>query len=687
YAPLALSYVDKLFSETQTEKIIDEAIRAREERDRQEPIKEQSWPLVNDIVSAFNSAVKSMHMYQRDNEVTQKMLDRCFATIKNYFKLQYNLTFSNPQGETKDSTRFLINGQEFPETGFVEKLISKQFVGILRDFDIGSITFRKTLSRDELERFIIVLADEKMFREKKENWQKIFSNNKITSIKIDEVIYRRVLTEEEKKEFHKEVLKDLLARQIISEGMIPSAATTGPVKEEMPVPLERKVRRVSEEEKNILAKTIARLPAETVVETIANEYTSRKSNIQDLKDMVLVCLANAQNRTQLVALLREYLKNLGMSSQTFEWLIDEADFLKYPVKKRANVYLNADAKSILEIGVEENLKTTLSELFSLDEEKIAQEIINKYLDNLKNPSPELRAYMSNTIQDIVDTIPEKAALGYTKKIVAVFLEALENEKEDLVYEILVKNIDFLIYKLQKLEDYQSIDALLAKIKIYTDKNFLPEWKRIATKKAMQEMDFSPLNKHLVALLDKAAFQEEKNKLILGILKKLIPQSIPYLLDLLQRRASREVPFEWYQQDLAIIQFLKENKEDLIPEIENLLSTEDKGKIDFAFYLLNNFCDEGLLYLYERALGSEKDFLRKSAINALIDWGTAAALGLVEEVFLQEGGEKQKEIILSMGEHSHNQAALDFLLRLKDLKSQARNRKEIQKAIALIQKRI
>ncbi|MCM8779655.1 MAG: diguanylate cyclase [Candidatus Omnitrophica bacterium] len=688
YAPLALSYVDKLFSETQTEKIIDEAIRAREERDRQEPIKEQSWPLVNDIVSAFNSAVKSMHMYQRDNEVTQKMLDRCFATIKNYFKLQYNLTFSNPQGETKDSTRFLINGQEFPETGFVEKLISKQFVGILRDFDIGSITFRKTLSRDELERFIIVLADEKMFREKKENWQKIFSNNKITSIKIDEVIYRRVLTEEEKKEFHKEVLKDLLAKKVLGSDITVASAAAGPsVAGAKPEILDKKVRQVTGEEKNILAKTIARLPPEMVVDTIASEYASRKSNLIDIKDMVSVCMANAQNKMQLASLLKDKLQGLGMSREGFEWLMDDSEFLKQPLKKRANIYINTDPKTILEIGVEENLKATLTDLFGVDEQEIAREIISKYLDNLKNPAEELRVYMANTLSNIVDAIPDKAASGYTDKIVSLFLEALDNEKDDIVYGLLVKNIDFLIYKLLRLEDYQSILKLVSKLKIHTAKDFTPDFKRIAAKKAMQEMDWSVLIDTLIGLLDKVAFLEDKNILILEILRKLIPQSLPQLFELLGKRISRQVPFEWYQQDLMIIQILKENKDEAVREIEGLLSSEAREKIELACYILKEMRDDSLVYLYEKALASDKAAVRSNCIGCLIELDTAASLKLLEKAYLHEAKDAQKNIIAALGQQSKNRQALDFLLRLKALRSQAQNRKEIAKSIGLIKKRV
>ncbi|MDD5045168.1 MAG: diguanylate cyclase, partial [Candidatus Omnitrophica bacterium] len=685
YAPLAASYADKLFSDVQTEKIIEEAIRSREERDKQEPIKDESWPRVEAIVAAFNSAVKSMHLYQQQNEITQKMITRCFQAIQEYFRLQYNLTFSNPQGEAKEFTRFLINGQEFPESGFVEKLIGKQFVSIMRDFDIGSITFRKSIYRDELERFINILSDPKAFSEKKEKWQKLLTQHKVNSVKIDEVVYRRVLSDEEKKEFQKEVIKDLLAKKVLGSEM--AAGASGASVGAGPEILDKKIRQVTGEEKNILAKTIARLPADIVVETIANEYTTRKNNLSDVKDMVKVCLSNSQNRPELIARLKEHLEGLGMSREAFEWMIDDTDFLKYPTKKRANIYINSDSKTILEIGVEENLKSTIAELFSVDEGEVARNIINKYLDNLKNPAEELRAYMANTLSNILETIPEKAAVGYVQKIVSMFLEALNNEEDALVYGLLVKNTDFLVYKLLKLEDYQSIYKIISAVKAQTAKDFTPDWKRIEAKKAMQEMDVSVLNKHLIALLDKAAFLEEKNELILGLLKALIPQSIDPLLDVLKRRASGNIPFEWYQQNLEIIRILKDHKNEVLPQIENMLGEESGEKVELALHILKNFRDESLLYLYEKALASTKGFIRKRALEALLELDTGKSLLLIEKAFPRETRDTQKDIIISLGEHSRNAQALDFLTQLKGLKAQVYNKKEIQKGIQELKKRI
>ena len=148
-----------------------------------------------------------------------------------------------------------------------------------------------------------------------------------------------------------------------------------------------------------------------------------------------------------------------------------------------------------------------------------------------------------------------------------------------------------------------------------------------------------------------------------------------------------MPFEWYQQNLMILRMFKKNKEQVLPEIENLVNSNEREKMELACYIIRELRDESITYLYEKVLASDKESIRKNCIDCLLELDTNNSLMLVERAFLHENKDTQKNIIIALGERSRSQQAVDFLMRLKGMKSQAYNKREIAKNTDLIKKRI
>lgn len=686
YAAIAIKQVDRLFSDRETEKLIEEAISEREEKDKQEPIKKEAWQFVIEIISAFNAAIRSIRFYQRQNVITEKAIKRLISAFEGFFKIQDNITISSPGGESESSYKLLINGRELRIASSAEELQSRNLIEIMGDSHIGSITFRRGISKDDIESFVSVLEKPLLYGETKENWKQILLDKKITGIKIDEVIYKRVLSEEEKKQHRREFMKEFIATEAVLEDV--AATLKGPAASAaQPLVVDRKIERVTKEEKNILAKTVAKLPHNVIIETIASEYANRKKDISDIKDMLSVCFKDAKQKQALLPLLQNRLGELGMSKECFEWLVDETDFLQQPIKKRANLYLNTDAKTVLEIGVLENLKPTLEELFALYEDNIAREIIDKYLQNLQSPAMEHRLYAASTFGDIIKVLVQRIDKNYLKKIMDVFLDTLRTEKDPAVYESIVRNPHFLVDKLLELEAYENICGLLSVINKDAADISGPEWRRQFASRALAETDATTISKKLYAILEAATFDKDKNEQIVNVFKMLGSSSVPYLLDLLLLKVSDFMPIEWYQQELQIIGILKNFKEATIAEIERMLDSGEEKRIDLALEILMHFSDDELLYLYRKALVSTNPDVRIHAMKALVELDTDSAVNLIRSLFSNENLDVQRYIVTTMGAYSKNRLALEFLNQLKSLGEDARIEKDIAEAIEKIEKRI
>jgi len=657
YASLAVKYAHSLFLNKEIEKLIEDAIAEREEKDKFEPIKEEAWPFVMEIMSAFNAAVRGIRFYQRDNVITSKAINRLMDNFASFFKIQGSITLSNPEGVSKDSSKLLINGHEFRMRSSAKDVFSKNLAEIMRNSHIGSITFRQSISKDEAEGFISALKKPFIYKGTQEKWQKILADENIISIKIDEVIYRRVLSEEEKKWHQKEFMKDFLATEAAM------GAVGDALKEAMPsqssnsegaAAVDKKIEGVTKKEKNILAKTIAKLPVDVIVETIANEYMKRKGAILDIKDMLLVCLKDLQQRNQLMPRLHERLEKLGLSEECFQWLIDEKGFLEYPVRKRTNIYINTDVKTILEMGVVENLKPTLEELFNLQEDASALDVMGKWLLAFQNELPEFRVYASVTFADIVKIIPARMSDSQKQeimqKIADGFLSALKLEKEPAVRIFMVKNVAFLMSKLLELKDYANIYRILSAVN--TDKNVL------------KDIDVDALSKALLKTLEEESFDKDRNEVALNIFKILGAVSIPYLLDLLLLKVSDFMPFEWYLQERQIIDILKSFKTESISEIEKLLASKDERRATLALEILIHFKDPKLIYIYRKALLSASESVRNYAIKALIMLDTEGALKLLQELLPSLDAKTTKYIIATMSTYSKSKAALQLLKEIR-----------------------
>jgi len=558
YAEIGIRHADNILSNEKIDKIIDKVIKEREDKEKLEPIKKESWPLVLQIITTFNSAARNIFVYNRPNVITDRAVNRLMVIFKEFFKLQSSITISTPVDAPKDIQKLLINGRTFHINSSAERVAAKNIIEIMRDFNIGSITFKSAVLYGEINNFIALFQKSVLHKEAKEYWSGLLAENKIFGIKIDQVLYRRIHAGDEKSEHRSALIKDTIATEdFLKEAVKELKAEPGTGHGRISDQAEK----TTPKQKNVFEKTLTKMPMELVVETIADEYKNRKSNILDIKDMVLICLKHSQEREKLLPLILSQLGRLGLSKECFDWLIDEKEFSEYPVKKRANIYLKTDEKTIVEMESLGCLLPTVKELIVLNENTTVGSILEKYF--LKAPGSKelrLRLYFAKRLPELIELLPEKILEAYFPKLTEVFIKALKEEDDSSALKLLINDVVHVLNKLTESKDYNNIEKMLLALE----------------DEARNEIDIVFLCHGLLEELDAQPLGKEREQLVLNILKLLMPSSVPFLFDFLMVRYSRTVQFESYLLEINIIDMLKDYKKESQQIIEKLLDSK-RGK--------------------------------------------------------------------------------------------------------------
>ena len=267
-----------------------------------------------------------------------------------------------------------------------------------------------------------------------------------------------------------------------------------------------------------------------------------------------------------------------------------------------------------------------------------------------------------------------------RKFTKVFLEALREENEPFVYELLAKYAGSLLRILIRLEYYWDIDRLIAAV----EKDSLGQgdaaWRKEYADKALPEADLNLLRNHLIEAMGQVAFDINKNELPITIFKRLMPKAIPYLLELLLNRHSSSLLFEWYLQNLKVIDLLGEYKEEAFAEVEKMVASENETKVDLAFEILERLHYSNIIHLYEKTAISSHKNIRELTYRGLVKQQSDAAYALIRKMFPLESYDMQRSIIIAIGEHWYCKQAFDFLSSLVEIKQSSHYKKELYVAM-------
>ncbi len=563
YAEIAVQYADRVFSNAEADRLIENIINERENADKLEPVKDEARPFVIMVIKWFNSAVKTMLFYGRTNFITDKAIGSFMDNLKSFFEAQGSITISLPAGMPERRANILVNGGLFYPASVFEQNICNSMADMMMDLSIGSVTFLKNISSDDMNTLVALISGLMARKKEKKDWHAELAKKKIFGVKIDQVLYRRVLSSDEKKKYRSELVKDTVAAGALIESIISGsggAAPDGTAARDKELFTETRIKRVIKEEKNILAKMIGKLDLEFISNMIAEEYAGRNRHIQDIKDMVLICLEHVKDKQGFISLAWSGLAGMGMSQECFKWLTDKKAFTEYPIRKRANMFLHEDLKTILEMNASDNLIPILKELFVLGENEIAENIIDKYLQNYISQDPHVRGYLARSMKDIMTVLPAGLACDYIKRISSVFNELLKSEKDPALYNHMSKHANFIINNLMDIKDHDSVYNIIS----------------IGSEEMLSEVDMTLLCGKLFNRVEKSS-SYGSIKVLIDILELLGERSVPYILGFLILKFSNNVTFEYYLQELMLMEILKRFKQESLDQMQKISKLKGANK--------------------------------------------------------------------------------------------------------------
>jgi diguanylate cyclase (GGDEF)-like protein len=562
YAELAVQYADRVFSNTEADALIENIINERESADKLELIKEEAWPAIIMAIKWFNSIVKTMFFYGRTNFITDKAIGSFMDNVKYLFELQGSITVSLPVGLPEQQISLLVNGSMLYPSSVFEQNICNSMADLMIDLNIGSITFLKNISPSDMHMLVELINGLNTRKKEKKDWSSELSGKNINGIKIDQVLYRRVLSGDEKKKYRSELIKDTVSAGALIESIVSGLGR--PASDEAPL-AGNSIKRVVKEEKNILAKMITKLDLKFLVEMISEEYSGRDKHIQDIKDMSLICLEHIKDKKGFVSLLWDSLRSLGMSQECFKWLTDKKEFIEYPIRKKANIYLHEDIKTILEMGASKDFYPTLKELFALGEGNIAKNIINKYLENYRSRDPHVRGYLARVLNDMMSALPDEIIYDYAQKVSQVYIELLKSENDRVLFRHMAKHANFLIDKLMSIKGHIYVYDIIS----------------AAKDEIITGIDMTLFCSKLFSCVKKTAVYEDIKALIdiLGLFGKLC---VPYILGFLVLKFSDTITFEYYMQELRLMMIIRKFKNVSLSELDKIsrLKCANRHAIDY-----------------------------------------------------------------------------------------------------------
>jgi diguanylate cyclase (GGDEF)-like protein len=571
YAEMAVQYADRIFSSSETNKLIDNIINDREISDRLEPVKDESWPLLIMLMKWFNSAVKGMFFYNRPNFITDKAIQNFMDKLKSLFELQSSITISLPEGMHDKQDSILVNGCITNPASIFEQTVYKSMACLMMDMCIGSITFSKNVSMEEINTLVLLIHELNAKKKEDKHWQPELLKKNITGVKIDQVLYRRVLSGEEKKLYRSELIKDTVAAGALIDSIISGSegAALGEVVDgDKKLFTETRIGHVTREEKNILAKMIGKLDLELIVETVMEEYVDRNAHIQDIKDMVLICIEHVKDKQRFISLLGEKLSGMGMSAECFKWIKDKKTFAEYPIRKRASIYLNEDLKTVLEMSASVSLIPTLKELFALGEAEIAENIIDKYAQSYISQDPCVRGYLARSLEDIMIVLSgTNISPIHAKRISHAFIELLKSEKDKVLYGHMVKHANFIVIELMNIKEYDSAYDIIS----------------IDRDEILKNMDITLLCKKIFDCVEKSN-SYESIKALIDVLELLGNRCVSYILGFLVFKFSSHITFEFYTNELRLLEMLKHFKDESISQLKEIskFKSAKRSAIEYVY---------------------------------------------------------------------------------------------------------
>ncbi len=148
------------------------------------PLGPQEMKVIPQILRTLVAAARTIKLYPLKSKSVTNTLNKLLATLQRFFTLQRVLAFSQA-GDT-----LLVNGEKLDTSGPTEfRGLTDNFMSLLDQIGLESLTFLETISIHQLETFIGVLGDLPETEVNPEFWTVLAKEQGLSAILFDQQLY------------------------------------------------------------------------------------------------------------------------------------------------------------------------------------------------------------------------------------------------------------------------------------------------------------------------------------------------------------------------------------------------------------------------------------------------------------------------------------------------------------------
>ncbi|MFA5142805.1 MAG: diguanylate cyclase [Candidatus Omnitrophota bacterium] len=148
------------------------------------PLNDESKSMVSDILVALRGAIETSLLYPANNEARLEHKKEAFRQLSRILRHERSFTLSQADNQ------LLVNGEELSDKR-LRNTIGLAYVKMLSNHRISSITIKQGLSEQDLGFFLEAITQKEGDLVKAGGFSKLFAENNVLSIKIDEVRYEK----------------------------------------------------------------------------------------------------------------------------------------------------------------------------------------------------------------------------------------------------------------------------------------------------------------------------------------------------------------------------------------------------------------------------------------------------------------------------------------------------------------
>jgi len=183
---------DELSLSSELKDILDKTEKRKEapvsiEEIIERPLSEASTKIVKDAILALRAGVIGTLLYPEGNSMRVDMENRGYEIIRKILKNDPTLTFSNVED------KILVNGYA-PKSVDVKGTAGFTFSGLMEDYGVSSITFKRDMKKEEFSSFLYCLGRSEEEIKQGGGLAELLKKRNVFNIKIDQVRYEKLST-------------------------------------------------------------------------------------------------------------------------------------------------------------------------------------------------------------------------------------------------------------------------------------------------------------------------------------------------------------------------------------------------------------------------------------------------------------------------------------------------------------